>query len=397
MLRNLNPSDIDHLKKELKEIEVAPQGIDIMLPKSDFYVFKTDKLNSHAAILLKEKMLDINGECAITEEAVTNSNKEYATLLMGTRAQFDKLVKGLNTENYLKLDFLVEELKNFFASQNVHCLKIRDRTLHLDKQTLVMGILNVTPDSFSDGGQFDSTQQAVTRALEMEKQGAEIIDIGGESTRPGAEPVSQEEELKRVIPVIEGIRQKSDVYISIDTYKSKVAEAALEAGADIVNDISGLNFDSNMAAVVAKHDATLVVMHIKGTPRNMQIDPQYENIYDEILEYLDDSIQKARKAGIAKDKIIVDPGIGFGKKWDDNYLILRHLKEFKSSGQPLLIGPSRKSFLGKLLDRPVDQRLEGTLAAVTAGIMNGADIVRVHDVSQAVQVVQVADKISGKK
>ncbi|HMA61559.1 MAG TPA: dihydropteroate synthase [bacterium] len=397
MLRNLNPSDISHLKSELEEIEVAPQGIDIMLPKSDFYVFKTDMLNSHAAILLKEKMLDINGECAIADEAVTNSDKEYATVLMGTRAQFDKLVKELNTENFPKLDFLIEELKNFFASQNGHCLKIRDQILQLDKQTLVMGILNITPDSFSDGGQFDSTQQAISKALEMEKQGADIIDVGGESTRPGAEPVSLDEELKRVIPVIEGIRQKSDVFISIDTYKSEVAEAALKAGADIVNDISGLNFDSDMADVVASYGATLVVMHIKGTPLNMQDDPQYKNIFDEILEYLDDSVQKARKASIDKNKIIVDPGIGFGKEWEDNYLILRHLNEFKSLGQPLLIGPSKKSFLGKLLDLPVDQRLEGTLAAVTAGIMNGADIVRVHDLSQAVEAVQVADKIYGKE
>jgi len=397
MLRNLNINDIDHLKKELEDIDVDPRGIDIMLPKGEFHLFKTDKLNSSAAVLLKEKMLDLNAECAIAQDAVMNSGNKYPTILMGTRDQFELLVKKLNTEGYPELLEITKGLRDYFASRDQGCLVIRDKKIDLNHRTLIMGILNLTPDSFSDGGQFSSKEEAVEFALKMEEDGADIIDIGGESTRPGAEPVSLEEELDRVIPVIKDIRKKSDVFISIDTYKSEVARAALSNGADIVNDISGLRFDSKMPKVVAKNNAALVLMHLKGTPQNMQDNPEYTNIYDEILNYLETSIEKAKKAGVPKNKIILDPGIGFGKHWEDNYLILKHLKEFKSTGYPLMIGPSRKSFIGNLLDLPVNQRLEGTLATVTAGIIKGADLVRVHDVREVTRAVKISDKIIGKR
>ena len=397
MLRKLDINDKNHLKEELKDIDVDPHGIEIMLPKGEFYLFKTGKLNSSAAVLLKEKMLDLNGECAIAQDAIMNSGNKYPTILMGTRDQFELLVKKLNTDGYPELLEITEGLRDYFASRDQGCLVIRDTKIDLNHKTLIMGILNVTPDSFSDGGQFASKDAAIDFALKMEQNGADIIDIGGESTRPGAEPVPLEEELERVIPVIKGIRKESDVFISIDTYKSEVAQTALNNGADIVNDISGLGYDSKMAEVVAKNKAALVLMHIKGTPQNMQDNPEYNNIYDEILDYLNTSIEKAEKAGVPKNKIILDPGIGFGKHWEDNYLILKHLKEFKSHGYPLMIGPSRKSFIGKLLDLPVEQRLEGTLATVTAGIMNGADIVRVHDVRKVTKAVKISDKIIGKR
>jgi len=209
--------------------------------------------------------------------------------------------------------------------------------------------------------------------------------------------VDIETELSRIIPVIEKIRQKSGIPLSIDTYKSDVAEKALMSGADIVNDISGLNFDPKMTEVIKKHGASAVLMHIQGTPENMQKNPTYGNMIEEILVYLVRAADKLSKLGVDRAKIALDPGIGFGKSWQKNYDILRYLKEFKSAGYPLLVGPSRKSFIGNLLNLPVDERLEGTLAAVTGSVLNGADIVRVHDVKETYRAVRVADKIVGKK
>ncbi len=259
--------------------------------------------------------------------------------------------------------------------------------------TLVMGVLNVTPDSFSDGGQFVETERAIERGLEMIEEGADIIDVGGESTRPGAEPVSFRTELSRVIPVIEGLREHTDTLISIDTYKSDVARQALEAGADLINDISGLTFDMEMAEVVRETGVPVVIMHIKGTPKNMQINPRYENLMVEILNYFQERLVYSRARGINDEQIIIDPGIGFGKRLDDNFKLIRELKQIADLGYPVLVGPSRKSFIGLTLDLPSDQRLEGTAAAVTACVINGAQIIRVHDVQAMKRVITIADKI----
>ncbi|MBI4687830.1 MAG: dihydropteroate synthase [Nitrospirae bacterium] len=257
-----------------------------------------------------------------------------------------------------------------------------------------MGIVNITPDSFSDGGLFLGKDKAVEHALHMVEEGADIIDIGGESTRPGAEAVSAKEEIRRVVPVIEALRKKINVPLSIDTYKSEVAEAALRAGADIVNDISGLRFDRKMPAVIAKHKAPVVIMHIKGTPKNMQAKPAYKALIPEIMDYLREGIEIARDAGISDDKIIIDPGIGFGKTLEYNLEIIRRLNEFSGFQKPILLGPSRKSFIGKILgDLPSSERLEGTLATVTAAILNGANIVRVHDVRPTARAAKIADAI----
>ncbi|MCL5267480.1 MAG: dihydropteroate synthase [Bacteroidetes bacterium] len=258
-------------------------------------------------------------------------------------------------------------------------------------RTYLMGILNVTPDSFSDGGRFFDQTDAVLHGFQMVKDGADLIDVGGESTRPGAGLVSAEEEIRRVIPVIRKVRQKVSVPISIDTYKSEVAKAALEAGASIVNDISGLHFDERMAEVIAGHDASVVVMHIKGTPKDMQSNPEYDDVVGEVYEYLLKSVEAARKSGIKQ--IMIDPGIGFGKTADHNLELINRLEAFKSIGVPILIGVSRKSFIGKILETPVEARLEGTAAAVTASILRGADIVRVHDVREMRRVALVADAI----
>ena len=271
--------------------------------------------------------------------------------------------------------------------------RCRGRQVPVGERTLVMGILNVTPDSFSDGGLYAEPERAVEHAVEMIKAGADIIDVGGESTRPGADPVSAEEERRRVLPVIQALRRQSDVLISIDTYKAEVARAALDAGADIVNDISGLGFDEEMPGVVASTGAGLVLMHIRGTPRTMQQNPVYRDVVREIRETFAERLAKAEKAGISPEQVVLDPGIGFGKKLQHNLEILRRLKEFRRFGRPILIGPSRKSFIGAILDLPPDQRLEGTAAAVAVGIANGADVVRVHDVREMVRVVRVADAI----
>ena len=257
-----------------------------------------------------------------------------------------------------------------------------------------MGILNVTPDSFSDGGLYFSNESAVKQALRLQDEGADIIDIGGESTRPGAEKISVEEEIERVIPVIKAITGKVRVPVSIDTYKSAVADAAISAGASIINDISGLRFDPQMPKVAAKNEVPVVIMHIKGTPGNMQVDPTYKALIPEIMDYLMQGISIAREAGVPDDKIIIDPGIGFGKTVEHNLEIIKRLEEFTGFEKPVLLGHSRKSFIGKLLgDLPVTERIEGTTAAAAIGIFNGANMIRVHDVAETVRAARIADRI----
>jgi dihydropteroate synthase len=259
-----------------------------------------------------------------------------------------------------------------------------------------MGILNVTPDSFSDGGQFTSAQQAADYAIKMINDGADIIDIGGESTRPGAKPVSLEEESKRIKPVIKAIRKQSDCLISIDTYKASVAETALDLGADIVNDISSLSFDQDMANLISTRKVPIILMHMQGSPQDMQINPIYNNLINDLIHFFKSKIEIASKAGIVKNMIILDPGIGFGKQVEDNFEIIRELKQIKAMGYPILLGPSRKSFIGKALNLPLEERLEGTMASIAVGIINGAKIVRVHDVIETRRTVSIVENILGK-
>jgi dihydropteroate synthase len=245
----------------------------------------------------------------------------------------------------------------------------------------IMGILNVTPDSFHDGGSYISVEDAVKRARQMAHEGADIIDVGGESTRPGSKPVSPQEEIERVCPVIEIIASEIGLPVSVDTSKSEVAEAAVKAGAVIINDISGLTFDEKTAGIAAEYGAGLVLMHIKGTPENMQLDPVYEDLVGEISDFLRTAMEKAVDAGVEREKIVLDPGIGFGKTLEDNYKILNNIQRFREPGARLLIGLSNKSLIGRLYsDNP--SRLPGTIALNTVSILNGADIIRVHDVKE---------------
>ncbi|MBE7443948.1 MAG: dihydropteroate synthase [Planctomycetia bacterium] len=266
-------------------------------------------------------------------------------------------------------------------------------TLYLGSKTYVMGILNVTPDSFYDGKRYDAGENAIEHALKMAEEGADIIDVGGESTRPGASPLSEEEETNRVIPVVKKLSKKLRKPISIDTYKAKVAEKAIDAGASIINDIGGLLMDKKMAQVAAGSQTPVIIMHKKGTPRTMQKYPMRENVLSGIMSSFRKSLSIAIDAGIDKDRIILDPGIGFGKTVQQNLEILKRLKEFQSMGFPILIGTSRKQFIGTILNLSVRERLYGTLATIAVAVMNGAHIVRVHDVRESVQVVTMCDAI----
>jgi dihydropteroate synthase len=279
-------------------------------------------------------------------------------------------------------------------------LRLPSRTLVLGERTLLMGVLNVTPDSFSDGGAFLDSQAAVARALELEGNGADILDIGGESTRPAAAPVSAREELSRILPVLEALRGKLHIPISVDTRKSEVAEAALAAGAEIVNDISALRTDPHLAEVARRARAPVILMHMRGTPRTMQRGPFARDVIRDVMAGLRDALARARRAGLAKSQVLLDPGVGFGKSHEQNFEILARLPEFARLGCPIVIGTSRKAFLGKALARPGEpplppsERILGTAATVTASILGGAHIVRVHDVAEIVRVARVADAIS---
>lgn len=274
-----------------------------------------------------------------------------------------------------------------------YTLKIKNQNFDFSKRTYIMGILNVTPDSFYDGGRFLDAKKALEQGIKMAEDGADIIDVGGQSTRPGSDSVSVEEELSRVIPVIKSLAKEIDIPISVDTYKSEVAKKALDSGASMVNEISALRFDSEMRKVIKDFDVPVILMHIKGTPKDMQKNPYYDDLFEEITGYLKEAIRIAKNSGIDENKIIIDPGIGFGKRLEDNLKILKNLSLLKSLKKPILVGPSRKSFIGKILDLPEEKRLEGSLAALSVAVMNGANIVRVHDVKESKRVAKIVDSI----
>ena len=267
------------------------------------------------------------------------------------------------------------------------------RTITIESNPLIMGVLNVTPDSFSDGGTYVTIEQAVNHARQMQAQGADIIDIGAESSRPGAQPIAESEELRRLIPVVEAVREAVSLPISVDTTKAVVARMAIQAGAVIVNDISALQGDPLMAGLVAETGVAVVLMHMQGTPQTMQQSPQYDDVVDDICRFFEERIRYATKMGIREDAIWLDPGFGFGKTSTHNLEILRRLAEFKKFGRPILIGTSNKFTIGAVLNLPVEERMEGTAATVAVAIANGADAVRVHDVKRMVRVARMADAI----
>ncbi len=278
-----------------------------------------------------------------------------------------------------------------------YSVQIRGKDYTLGLRTWLMGVLNVTPDSFSDGGLYYSKKNAVEKGLQLIEEGADILDIGGESSRPGADPISLEEEKRRILPVISEIRKHTDAFISVDTTKSEVLKSALDEGADILNDISGMRFDAKMPELASEKDIPVIIMHMKGNPKNMQKDPIYKNVIQEIKFFLKQRINTALKAGIKRNRIIIDPGIGFGKRLEDNLRIIRELGSLNELNLPILIGLSRKSFIGNLLNVSPEKRIEGTIVSSLICILQGAHIIRVHDVAALKKAVTVAEAIMGKE
>jgi dihydropteroate synthase len=279
------------------------------------------------------------------------------------------------------------------SARRRHSLRVGPRVLELGERTAIMGIVNVTPDSFSDGGAFLDPAAAIEHGLRLAGEGADILDVGGESTRPGADPVSEQEEVRRVVPVVRELAARSGVPVSIDTTKAAVAEAALAAGATIVNDVSALRFDPLLGGVVARSGAALVIMHMQGTPRTMQQAPHYDDLLGEVIAALAAGIGRAAAAGIDPEQVLVDPGIGFGKSLEHNLELLGRLGELEPLGRAILVGPSRKAFIGRLLDLPAAERVEGTIAACCCAADRGAHVVRVHDVGPVRRALRVTDAI----
>jgi len=393
LIRCLHIMNANEAIQQMKKVGVDPTGVKLMAGKTLHFNLRIEGIDPRTANLLKQEMLSVGGDAALDRRGLDCSTPSTDAILIGTQKQFEKLTSKL--EQYPALQSLGHSLKETLKniSKTHYTIRCRKRTFKLGKQTLLMGVLNVTPDSFSDGGLFLDREKAIAQGLKMVEEGADLIDIGGESTKPGSKPLGLEEELRRVIPVIEALAKEVDVPISIDTYKSTVAKKAIEAGAQMINDISGLHFDPDLAHVASKEDVPLILMHTRGTPETMQKDVHYESLFSEILQYLRESIRRAESAGLDPGQIVIDPGIGFGKNLEDNLLIIKNLQEFRILGKPILLGTSRKSFIGKILNTDVTERLEGTLSSIAIGVLNGAHIIRCHDVLEAKKAISVADAI----
>ncbi len=387
--------NIEEAKAVFKKIGVDPYGINAMAAKTININILIENQPCKIANVIKQEMLSIGGDAAVARGSVSCSVPVSDILIMGSVKQILALAKKIEKQPF-GLSLIARGMSEILMNmgRNEYIWKTSRRKLTLGNKTLIMGILNVTPDSFSDGGLFFSQQKAVEHGLQMAAEGADIIDIGGESTRPGAKSVTVAVELKRVLPIMESLAKQVKVPLSIDTKKAEVARVALAAGAEIVNDISALNGDKKMAIVIKETGAAVVLMHMRGTPQNMQKgNLVYADIMGEIITYLKKSSEKALKAGIEKDRLVIDPGIGFGKTREDNYKIIKNLSELKGLGMPVMVGTSRKSFIGKLAGGEPQQRLEGTAATVTAAIINGCHIVRVHDVAAMKKVAAITDAI----
>ncbi len=396
--RLLEVEDLAEAYARLDEIGPSEQGRAIMAPKMVFRVVRVDDLDTKAANILKQNMLSIGGEVSLPREVFDYGGRKVSAVISGSLKHYKELISKLKRQPF-GLKALAAELEEVLRPAFVpggRVLRLGGREYDLDRRTLVMGVINVTPDSFSDGGLFHDPRAAVEHALRLEEEGADILDIGGESTRPGSDFVTLDEELRRVMPVLEGIMDRVGVPVSIDTTKAEVARQALAAGCVMVNDISAMRLDPEMPGLVADKGVPVCLMHMRGMPKDMQVDPRYDDVVGEIAAFLRERAQAAVEAGVDPSAILVDPGIGFGKTLEHNLEILRRLGEFRSLGYPILLGTSRKSFIGRILDLPEDQRVEGTAASVALGIAGGADIVRVHDVREMARVVRVTDAILGK-
>ena len=385
--------DSGEIAEIFARVGVDPDGARVMAPKTRYRFFYVRGLSAPAANILKQEALSYGAEAAVSIGVINCSVKTTDALVWGDERRLSLLVDKLRDQVY-GLAALSRAMADVLTAKAVRWAA-RGREIPMGR-TLIMGAVNVTPDSFYGGGRCDTPEEAVGRGVRMASDGADIIDVGGESTRPGAEPVPEDEELRRVIPAVEGLRKElgKEFFISVDTYKARVAREAIAAGADIVNDISGLGFDEAMADVIAGTGAGLIIMHIKGSPRDMQKNPGYEDTIQEISDYLKERAELARRRGINPDLIAFDPGIGFGKRVYDNLLIIKKIPELRALGRPLVIGHSRKSFIGKVLglDDP-GERLPGSLGVAAVAAWLGADVIRTHDVKETKEAVRMAKAI----
>jgi len=403
--RVLNLDTPAKIRSEMEKIGASSPGIKIMAPKASFRAVKLEGLNFAAANIIKQEMLARGGEVVTSRDVYSTKQAVSDVLILGSQRRFEDLTRKLRMQPLKSLGAIATELEQAlarYAGEELTPLQIGGHVFNWEERTYVMGVVNVTPDSFSGDGLGYDVERAVEQAERMVEGGADLIDVGGESTRPGSEPVGVEEELRRVLPVVEAVAQQVDAPISIDTYRSEVAVQALAAGADLVNDVWGLRMDPQLADVVAQRQVPLVLMHNRSRPKDaVQTERlgghyqgvEYQDLLGDIIRELRGSIALALDAGVQREKIIVDPGIGFGKTVQQNLYLTANLSELKVLGRPILLGPSRKSFIGYTLDLPPEERIEGTAAMVAIGIANGASIVRVHDVVEMARVARMTDAV----
>jgi dihydropteroate synthase len=386
--------DTTGLRNAIASVGCDPAALPVFGKKSEIIPVMARGIKQSVAVIIKQEMISSKGDAAVHREAITAGVEKTDVVLLGTVSVYEDFIRKARAQGYPTLSALADEVESIIVrgTKEIGIMKFRGKTLTMDKPR-IMGIVNITPDSFYDGGRYNGTDEALTRCREIIEQGADIVDIGGESTRPGAEPVSLERELERVIPVIEKAAKEFDTIVSVDTYKAAVAEEALRAGAHIVNDISGLGYDPEMPDTIARYQSGAVIMHIKGTPKDMQKDPVYEDIIGEMNEYFTERVALAKKHGIPESGLMIDPGIGFGKKLEHNIAILANLESFKIHGLPIAVGASRKSMVGMLIDREPELRLWGTMGVHVFAYYNGVNIIRVHDVKEHYDMLSIIDKM----
>ena len=395
-MRVLCLESLEEVKDVMRSIGVDAYGVDIMASKSFIRLLKIDALSNIAANILKQEMLSLGGDAAIARGSLTGQAKKTDCLLMGTPAQLGRLIDKLKAQPF-GLSVLAQGIKRSLENyeKKYFTLKLGSHKLQLGRRPHIMGVLNLTPDSFSGDGLYRYGMRAgyiADHVVSLVRDGADILDVGGESSRPGSKPVPEKEEIKRVIPVIKILAKSVKVPLSIDTCKVGVARQALDAGVSMINDITGLR-SAAMAKLAARYKCGVVIMHMKGRPRTMQRNPQYKSVMAEISDYLEIAIRNALEAGISEDKIIIDPGIGFGKTAQHNLAVLKNLKELKGLGRPILVGVSRKSFLGKILDAPAQERISASTAGAVLAVLNGAHIIRAHDVKETREALKTIDAI----
>ena len=392
-------TDSEELARAVEKLGADPRSFPYFANKGKTWALFLPAVESRAANALKQEMLSLGGDAAVHKRCIECKVEASDVILLGTPKQLKGLAQKLSAMPYWGLEEVRKGLSAAIEGLSRKRWELelpRGRKLELGKRTLIMGIINVTYDSFYAGSRV-GLDECADKAVTMVEEGAVIIDVGAESTRPGSSFLSLDEEMRRLVPAIRAIRDAlPDVVISADTYKAQVAEAAVEAGADMINDISGLGFDPDMPSAVANLGVPLILMHIKGTPQDMQRDPYYENVMAEVAAYFEERLALAERCGIKRSQIILDPGIGFGKRLIDNKVILKHIEAFRTFGLPILIGHSRKSFIGQILNQPdPEERLLGTIAASSLCAWKGVEILRVHDVKANAEILKVIEAIKG--